>query len=589
VSARARLLAPLLLVAACADGEPPAPAVTAPAPAELPYSFRDATDAAGLAGFQQVNGEPKKLFVVESFGAGVALFDFDFDGDLDAYLTNGSKLEGIAAGQEPRDALYANDGGGRFTDVTAAAQLGDTGWTTGVRVVDLDGDGDSELYLTNWGPTVLYDNRGDRTFADVSEQAGVGDPRWSTGAAFLDHDQDGDLDLYVANYLDFDREEMLRERPRGTMRGHSQRSGQSGPRVEDIAVMKGPVGLAPTTDCFYLNGGQGRFRDASLELGIVDEGYGFQVLAYDADVDGWLDVHVINDAGPDFLWRNEQGRRFVERALRAGVALSLDGVPQGGMGGAVGDYDQDLVPDVFVSNYVEEYSTLYRGVASGVFMDATARAGMAKSTWSMVGWACGFVDFDSDGDDELFQVNGHVYPQVDLIDLGTSYLQPAQLFELSDGRYVIPPGAGGPGFAPPRAGRGGAVGDVDGDGDQDLLIGNMDGPPSLLLNEGKQGNWLKVLLVGPAGNRDAIGARLVLRAGGRAQLRLVGAGSGFLSSNDPREHFGLGQETRAERLEVTWPDGSVEGFSDLAAGRLYTIEGGAGAPALLRDRPLGGP
>jgi hypothetical protein len=259
------------------------------------------------------------------------------------------------------------------------------------------------------------------------------------------------------------------------------------------------------------------------------------------------------------------------------VAVRQDGVLQGGMGGCVGDYDGDLVADLFVSNFVEDYSTLFRGLPGGFYSDVTARMGLRQDTWMMVGWGCGFVDFDADGDLELFQVNGHTFPQVDQLDLGTSYRQRNQLWELQAGRYVVPPGAGGPDFNVPRAGRGSAVGDVDGDGDQDLLLGNIDDHPTLLRNDSKNGHWLLVLLHGSHGNRDAIGARLVLRVGDKRHLRLVSAGSGFLGSNDPREHFCLGAAPQADELEVTWPDGRVERFPDLAADHLYTLEDGGGS------------
>jgi len=577
------------LAAACScsggDTAPAAPAVASATAnsGELPYLFTDITSSSGLSAFTQENGTAEKVFVVESFAGGVALFDPDNDGDMDAYLTNGGKLEGRKPGEEPRDALYLNDGKARFTDGTAAAKLGDTHWTCGVRTVDLDCDGDVEMLLTNYGPEVLYDNLGNGTFADVTEHAGLAHPGWSTGAGFLDFDHDGDLDLFVVDYLEFDEPAMLRERPRGVMHGHSQSLSSAGKNLEDIAVMKGPMGLEPSPSLFYFNEGSGKFREASQEVGISTlRRFGFQALTFDADLDGWVDVLVVNDVVEDTLWHNEGGKRFVDTSLQTGVAGRQDGVAQGGMGGCVGDYDGDGIADLFVANFVEDYSTLFHGLKGGFFSDVTARMGLRKDTWLMVGWACGFVDFDADGDLELFQVNGHTFPQVDLLNLGTSYKQPNQLWELKDGRYVIPPGGGGPDFIVPRAGRGSAVGDVDGDGDQDLLLGNIDDHPTLLRNDSKNGRWLMVLLHGSHGNRDAIGARMVLRVGDKMQLRLVSAGSGFLSSNDPREHFGLGSATKADDLEVTWPDGRVEHFRDLAGGELHTIEDSGGSDASRR-------
>jgi len=572
-----------------ATGAPsdPTPENAASSEGPLPYLFTDITEASGLAAFTQVNGTPEKRFVVESFGAGVALFDPDGDGDMDAYLSNAGQLEGLTPDQQPPDALFWNDGRAHFTEGTAAAGLGDKHWTNGVRTVDLDADGDVEMYLTNYGPNVLYDNLGDGRFADVTERANLGDRAWSTGAAFFDFDKDGDLDLYVGEYLEFDEEAMLRERPRGVMHGHSQTTTSSaGIKIEDIPVMKGPMGLQPSKDRFFLNEGGGHFHDASQEVGITGvERYSFQVLVLDTDLDGWLDVMVVNDVLEDLLWKNEEGKHFGEISLQTGVAVRQDGVPQGGMGGAVGDFDGDCRADLFIANFVEDYSTLFRGLDGGFFSDVTTRMGLRKDTWLMVGWGCGFVDFDSDGDLELFQINGHTFPQVDLVNLGTSYKQKNQLWELRDGRYVVPAGAGGPDFNVPRAGRTSAVGDVDGDGDEDLLIGNLDDHAILLRNDSHNGHWIQFRLIGTHGNTEAIGARVVVTVGEKRHLRLIGTGSGFLGSNDPREHVGLGASTRADALEVTWPDGRMSRFDDLEADAVYEItDSGGDEPARLRRR-----
>ncbi len=573
------LLLPLALGAAsCGAGEERAPA--------SPFHFVDRTTESGLSAFHQVNGKPDKLMIVESVGGGVALFDADLDGDLDAYLTNGSWLEGLVPGEEPRDALFLNDGTGHFTDGTAAAGLGDATWTNGAIIADVDGNGAPDIYLTNYGPNVLYLNNGDGTFRDVTEQAGVGDPLWSTGASFLDFDKDGDLDLYVANYLQFDEELMLRTRETGTIQGEVD--GADDERFAGIQVMKGPRGLDPEFDRFYVNNGDGTFRDASLELGIDEQSknFGFQTLAFDADGDGWVDVYVANDVHENLLWRNNEGKGFTNIGVESGLALNMSGTPQGGMGTCVGDFDGDLIADVYVTNFVQDYSTLYKGHRGGAFTDTTSRAKLNRSTWSLSGWACEFADFDSDGVLELFAGHGHVYPQVDGLDLGTTYRQRNILYTQRGTDFVEPEGGGGPGFELVQATRGAAVGDIDGDGDIDILFGNIDDAPTLLVNEGRGGNWAKVRLVGASGNTGAIGARIVARVGESTQLRLVGSGGSFLSSSDPRAHFGLGAAERIDELEVTWPDGHVDRFQDVSARELHTIAEVPGGAAQLASKPL---
>jgi len=567
-SARVGVLLFVLLGSACGEGPEGDPA---PPGAPLPYAFVDASCEAGLDRFRHEGGNREKPFIVESIGGGLALFDAEGDGDLDLYLTNGGSFEGFPPGEEPRDALFANDGRGRFTDVSARAGLGDANWTMGVRAVDLEGDGDQDLYLTNFGPNVLYENRGDGTFEDVTARAGVGDPRWSTGACFLDFDQDGDLDLYVANYVDFERETMLRERPTVSYKG--------------VTVMKGPRGLPEDQHRFYVNQGDETFRDASSEVGIAElRAFGFQCVAFDADLDGWIDVYVANDSVPNFLWRNERGQRFVERAFQSGTAVSVSGKPQAGMGVAVGDGDGDLVTDLYVTNFSDDYSTFYRGDGQGFFVDVTQRLRLAAPTMDRLSWGCGFEDFDSDGDVEIYAVNGHVYPQVDLFDVGTTYAQANQLFEFDGNAFRVPAGGGGSGFDAKRVGRGAAVGDVDQDGDLDLLVGNLDDRPTLLRNEGRQGHWCEIELADGGKNRDAIGARLVLSAGGKRSLRLIGTSSGFLSTSDRAAHFGLGERTRIDQLEITWPDGQRETLRELPADRRLCIQRRSGTSARVEVR-----
>ena len=568
------VLAWLPMLAAC--GEAPAPggasgasgALETPAPSRL--RFVDGTRASGLDAFRQRNGSPDKMLVDESFGAGVALVDVDGDGDLDAYLTNGGTGQ-ESNGAAPADALFLNDGAGHFTDGTEAAGLGDRLWSYGVTAADYDGDGDADLYVTNHGPNRLYRNDGG-TFVDVASELGVADARWSTGARFFDFDRDGDLDLYVANHIAFDRASVAAQ----------------GLREDyfDLEVYYGPLGLDPAPDALYRQESDGTFTDVSLESGIAARPlFAFQVVTFDWDRDGWPDLYVANDSTPNVLWHNRRDGTFEDVALGCGVALSSAGSPQAGMGVAVGDFDGDGREDLYVTNFSEDYFTLYRGGERGIFRDVTTRANLYRPTLHALGWAAFLEDFDADGDLDLFAANGHVFPQVDRLGRRTRYRQRNQLFEnLSGGRFRLPPDGGGPGLAVEAASRGAAVGDVDGDGDRDVLVGNLDGPPTLLLNESRGGETLVVRLVGAAGNLDAVGARVVARVGERRLLRLVGVGSGFLSASDPRLHLGLGSAKGVDELVVTWPDGSVTEVADVAAGRVVTVAHGRG---VVGEEPLG--
>ena len=380
---------------------------------------------------------------------------------------------------------------------------------------------------------MLYRNRGDGTFEDVTAATGVGDPSWSTGACFLDFDRDGDLDLYVANYVRFNEKRMLAKRLTTQYKG--------------VEVMKGPKGLPGEADRFYVNEG-GTFRDASVEVGIADRKlFGFQCVAFDADGDGWVDVYVANDSVENVLWRNREGRGFEDVGTKLGVALSMSGKPQAGMGVGVGDFDGDLLVDLYVTNFADDYFTLYRANERGTWVDGTQRLRLSEPTKKLLGWGCGFEDFDSDGDLELYAITGHVYPQVDRFQVGSTYRQPNRLFEYADGHYRTPDGEGGPGFAVLECSRGAAVGDVDGDGDLDLLVGNLDAPPTLLRNDGPNGYWIKVLVVGAGGNRDAVGARVEVRVGERRHLRLVGTSAGSSPAPTPATTSASVRRSRPKR------------------------------------------
>lgn len=509
------------------------------------------------SGFKNQSGAPDKGFVIDSFGAGIALRDFDLDGHLDVFAVGGGDENGVA---NP-DTLFLGDGRGGFrpapTDPSLAATPG--GRSYGVNACDFDGDGDPDLYITRRGANRLLRNRGNGTFEDVTEDSGLGGSAWSTGSAWLDFNRDGILDLFVVNHIDFDR--ALVE-----AKGKSLYLGQQ--------VYYGPTGLPGQSDLLYLGSDDGTFVEfiPGGELGNQAH-YGFGVVVMDEDGDGFVDLYVANDTTPNQLWRNRDGLTLHNEAGRLGCALSMEGGPQAGMGVALGDADGDLQPDLFITNFSSDYFTLYRRGEDGFWRDRTTRSRLHAPTWNSLGWACGFADLDSDGDQDLWAFNGHVYPQVDQIPGGSGYQQAAQVFEnMGRGVFAVPPTGGGSGIMTPRAARGGAQGDFDHDGDLDLVMGVLDGTPVIFENTSPQGNSLLVELVGEGGNREAIGATAVGRVGSMAQKRWVGSQGGFLSSGDPRLHFGLGTASQLDSLVVVWPDGTRLETGPLAAGQLHRID-----------------
>jgi hypothetical protein len=517
-----------------------------------------------------VSGTPEKGHIVECNTGGVALFDYDGDNDLDIFLVNGSRLEGFSPGTEPRATLYRNDGGWRFADVGKEAGIDHLGWGMGAAAADYNGDGHVDLYLANYGPNALYRNNGDGTFAEVAAQAGVDFGGWSSSAAFGDYDRDGDLDFYLSNYIDFDPLFVPADMSFCTWRG--------------LRVFYGPRGLAGEKDLFFVNQGASSgwvFSERSQELGLEeDEYYGFAALAGDWDNDGDLDIYIANDSTPNRLLRNDGGR-FRDVALLVAVAYSEDGREQGGMGLAAGDYDGDGDLDLFVTNFSHDNNTLYQNDGRGFFSDVSFATSLGRESIPYLGWGTGFFDYDNDGDEDLFVANGHVYPAVDQHDLGTRYAQRNQLFE-NDGRgdFAEVGKELGPGMQVEKSSRGAAFGDLDNDGDLDAVVVNIDDEPTLLRNDGGNArHWLMVRLVGRGGNTQAIGARVRVEAAGRQQLREVRAGTGYISQDDTRLHFGLGEATTAERLVVRWPDGEEESFAAVAGDRLLTIAQGRGIVA----------
>lgn len=517
--------------------------------------FIDATDAAGIA-LVNTSGSSQR-YIVEGMMGGSAFFDYDNDGDVDLYIANGSSFDGFEEGAHPRNALYRNDGTGLFQDVTNAAAVGDTSWSMGCAVSDYDNDGDADLYVSNYGRNTLYRNEGAERFVDVTDAAGVGDDRWGTGAVFGDYDRDGDVDLFVANYVDFSLDY---ESPIPCL-------------WKNVNVYCGPVGLLPAADVLYRNNGDGSFSDVTAEAGLAEEKfYGMSALWGDYDGDGWIDLFVADDSTPNKLYHNERDGTFVESALIAGVAYSGEGVEQGCMGAALGDYNGNGRPDIFVTNFADEANALYDNEGGGFFTDVAFSSGIGRADRRLVAWGTGFFDGDNDGDLDLFVANGHTYPEADMPLLDSSYEQINSLFENSGGQFVEVTDRAGPGLAVRGVSRGASFADYDADGDVDIFVLNLNALPTLLRNDSNQKHhYLQVKLVGRESNRDGIGARVQVEADGRIQYAEVQSGGSYLSHSDMSLHFGLSDRDRVNRLIVDWPSGRRQEIVDIEADQLLTV------------------
>jgi predicted nucleotidyltransferase len=534
-------------------------AVLAPETADAQIRFVDVAEPTGLT-LLNVSGTPAKDFVVDANGNGAAFFDYDNDRDLDVLIVNGSTLDRLAAGGDQMVALYRNDGKGSFADVTTSSGLARRGWGTGVCVADYDNDGFQDVYITAFGPNVLWRNVGGRTFAATKHAA---DSRWSTGCAFGDYDRDGFVDLYVVNYLRFER-------------GKVPARGAPSCRFMTIDTFCGPRPLPGEPDILYRNTGKGGFTDVTKSAGVAEPGhYGFGVLFSDLDDDGWPDIYVANDSTPNLFFRNRHDGTFAEQALQSGVAVSADGREQAGMGIDAGDYDGDGRLDLVKTNFAQDYTSLYRNEGNGLFADASFRSGLAATLGPYLGWGVGFVDVDNDGLLDLFIANGHVYP--DVARTGTStYRQRNQLFRnVGRGRFAHVTEAAG-GLQIEKSSRGAAFGDYDNDGDVDVLVVAIDDRPTLLRNDTDSGHWITVRLEGTKSNRDAVGAKVTLEAGGRRQVAEVRSGGSYISHNDMRVHFGMGDAAAVDRLVIRWPSGLVETAARLAVDRFYVAREGAG-------------
>jgi hypothetical protein len=537
-------------------------------PSGLPFAAQF-TDVAARAGLTRpvVYGDPRQAtYILEAVGCGCAFLDYDNDGWLDILLLTGSRLDGA-----PKDAtlrLYKNNRDGTFADVTEQAGLLRPGWASAVTVGDYDNDGFDDLFITFWGQNVLYRNNGKGGFEDVTKQAGLLEQRrrWGSGCTWVDYDRDGHLDLFVANYLEFDLETTPKPGEESFCFFHGE------------PVNCGPRGLPPAKCSLYRNNGDGTFTDVSVEAGVdaARGSFGMTAVAADFDDDGWADIYVACDSTPSFYFQNNRDGTFTEDALIRGVALNEDGSEQAGMGLGVGDFDLDGALDIFKTHFSDDTDVLYRNEGDGMFTDVTMAARIGVET-RFTAWGAGIEDLDNDGLPDLFLVTGSIYPELEQKLPAYPYKTPRVIFRnLGDGRFEQLIAEAGPGVAAARSSRGCSFGDFDNDGDVDVLIVNVNEPPSLLRNDvSKERNWLKVLLIGAKSNRSAIGARVTARYAGKRQTKAVLAQSSFYAANDRRLHFGLGDTETAE-IEVRWPNGELERVGEERAGRLITIREGEG-------------
>jgi hypothetical protein len=536
----------------------------------LGFAFSEVAREAGLVAVTTFGGRETNKYLLETTGCGVAFLDFDSDGWLDVFFVNGWTLEGFPDGEGPTNHLYRNRGDGHFEDVTTQAGLVHSGWGQGACVGDYDNDGHDDLYVTYYGQNRLYHNLGDGRFEDATAGAGLlGErTRWGTGCAFLDYDRDGHLDLFAANYIDLDLET-----------APVPESGLC--RYKGVPVACGPPGLPGGKNVLYRNLGDARFEDVSERSGVADAvgTYGLGVVTLDFNDDGWVDVYVANDSNPCALYLNRQDGTFEDVGVLSGCAFSQDGKPQAGMGIGIGDYDRNGTMDIFKSNFAGDTSTLYANTGDGFCDDRTFASGIGINTrW--LGWGAGFVDLDNDGWLDIFLTNGHVYPEVEQLETEAGYRQRKVVYRsLGNGRFEDVTERLGPPAATPRAGRGTAFGDYDNDGDVDMVVNNVHQPPDLFRVESRTDHhWLLVKLVGTRSNRSAIGARVRCVNGGEGQVQEVRGGGSYISQNDLRVHFGLAEATRVDRLEVRWPNGLEEQWTDLDVDQILTLVEGSGQP-----------
>ena len=539
------------------------------AQAQIPRvaDFEDLAEKSGLTMMNVFGGVDTKQYIIETTGTGVAIFDYDNDGWPDIFIVNGTTLEGTGA-KGATNHLYRNNHDGTFTDVTVKAGLTATGWGQGVCVGDYDNDGWHDLYVTYYGKNRL-DHNDHGVFKEVGDEAGVAGSgkAWGSGCAFVDYDRDGRLDLMVANYVDFD----LSTSPRPGERAECVWKG--------VPVMCGPRGLPAAKNILYHNLGGGKFEDVTTKAHIDKAAghYSLSVSTLDYDDDGWPDIYVACDSTPSILYHNNHDGTFSDVAIVAGAAFNEDGRAQAGMGSTIADFNGDGKLDIFRTNFSDDTSTLYRNNGNGTFDDVTFAAGLGLHT-QYLGWGTMFFDFDNDGWPDLLVVNGHVYPEVDKQHLGSNFQEPKILYRNNgNGTFIDVSAQAGSGITTATSARGLAIGDLWNNGQLSAVISNMNAHPNLLVDQVKSKNhWVAFRTIGTKSNRDGIGARVTLSAGGRARVDEVRSGSSYSSSSDMRVHFGLGQTDKIDFVEVRWPSGLQERFTGPAVDSIHELKEGMG-------------
>jgi len=531
--------------------------------------FKDEAEKAGLVMKNVFGGVDTKKYIIETTGTGVAVFDYDNDGWPDIFIVNGTTLERAPGSAAPTSHLYHNNHDGTFTDVTAKAGLLHTGWGQGVCVGDYDNDGYEDIYVTYYGKNVLYHNNGNGTFTDVSGKAGVAGTggTWGSGCAFVDYDRDGKVDLFVATYVDFD----VSKAPKPGERADCMWKG--------VPVMCGPRGLPWASNILYHNRGDGTFEDVTKKAHIdqTNGHFGLSVSTLDYDDNGWPDIYVACDSTPSILYRNNKDGTFTDVSVFAGAAFNEDGKEQAGMGSTVADFNGDGRPDIFKTNFSDDTSTLYRNNGDGTFDDVTFAAGLGLHT-QYLGWGTMFFDADNDGWPDLLLVNGHVYPEVDKQHLGSNYEEPRIFYHNNgNGTFTDLSASAGPGITAPSSSRGLAIGDFWNDGKLSAVVSNMNAPPSMLVNQVKNGNhWVAIKTEGVKSNRDGLGARIRVKVGPRILVDEVRSGSSYISNNDRRVHFGLGSASQIDWIEIRWLSGLTETFEKPGIDRILTLKEGTG-------------